>query len=97
MEILYPQATNDPQNCFIFPDGFSREELDKIYAGLEKIPFLEAKTLSSLENSGEENLEIRRSRLKWVPNTEEWDWLYHRMMTMAKLANDCLWHFDLIS
>ena len=33
--------------------------------------------------------------VKWIPQTDEWDWLYKRMMNLSKEANNELWKFDL--
>jgi PKHD-type hydroxylase len=33
--------------------------------------------------------------VKWIPQTNEWDWLYQRMMKLSEEANGALWKFDL--
>ena len=35
----FNQPNNDPQNYYWWSEGFSREELIKIYSDLESIPF----------------------------------------------------------
>ena len=39
----------------------------------------------------------RSSMVKWIPQSDDWNWLYVRMMELAKEANDETWNFDLIS
>lgn len=87
----YPPEQNDPQQFYWFDRGFSRQELDKIYNDLESIPFERAGVIN-------DDGKIRRSNIKWIPNTDpKWDWLYSRLMDMAKEANEALWKFDIHS
>lgn len=88
----FQQRENEPQNYYWYEFGFSKEELDKIYKDLENVPFEKATTLD-----GGSEKEIRSSRVKWIPKNEEWAWLYNKLMSMVKQANDTLWDFDLIS
>ena len=89
----FKQETNDPQNYYWYKNGFSKQELDKIYSNLENISFKDATIIGS-ENTPKE---IRSSRIKWIPKTEEWNWLYTKLMDMAVTANNELWKFDLFS
>ena len=91
----FNQPTNDPQNYYWFNAAFNKEELDKIYKGVANIPFKKATTIGSNDEPAPE--EIRSSSIKWIPKTEEWNWLYNRLMDYAKIANEAIWGFDLIS
>jgi PKHD-type hydroxylase len=88
---LFPQKHTDAQNYYYFDDGFSVEELDKIYTEVGDIPFMEATTI------GGENKKARSSSVKWVPQNNQWQWLYERLTNMIIEANDGLWNFDLLS
>lgn len=79
---------NDPTQYYYFEQGFSKEELDAISRGVSNLPFEVATTGKGID-------EIRKSKIKWIPQTSEWDWLYDKLMQMAVEANDTLWHFDL--
>lgn len=89
----FKKQTNDPQNYYWYKQGFSKEELDKIYKNLENVPFQKA----TLIGSADAPKEVRSSRVKWIPMNDEWKWLYDKLMSMATEANDQLWNFDLIS
>jgi PKHD-type hydroxylase len=89
----FNQSHNDPQNYYWFDSAFSKEDLSKIYEGVGKLPFHEA-TIIGAEKAPKE---IRSSSVKWIPRGPEWNWLYDRMMEYAKIANDAIWQFDLIS
>jgi PKHD-type hydroxylase len=90
--IVFPKHTCDSQNYYFFNQGFSTEELDKIYNGVAIIPFQKA-----IIGNDEENLDIRSSSIKWIPPNEQWGWLYEKLMNMVIEANNAIWHFDLHS
>ena len=85
-----PELT-DPQNYYYFQHGFSKPELNQIYKDVDTLPFHEATTLGG----GNTNKEIRSSNVKWIPQTEEWMWLYRKMGELATIANNNLWKFNL--
>lgn len=89
----FNKPINDPQNYYWYRDGFSKEELDKIYNGLKGVPEQEATTLGG--SSPDSN--IRKSIIKWIPKTHEWVWLYHKLMDYIVEANENCWNFDLVS
>lgn len=86
----FPAEQNDPLQFYWFQRGFSKEELNKIYNDLESIPFQRATVINDDNN-------IRRSNIKWIPQNQQWDWLYTKLMEMALEANDKLWKFDIHS
>ena len=85
----YPIIENDPQNYYYFEDGFSDEELKKIEKGVTRLPLQEASVVGGVDN------DARTSRVKWVPQENNWFWLYERLADYAQQANDHLWNFDL--
>lgn len=93
--MLFNPQTSDPQNYYWFKEGFSKEELNKIYKDVASLPFQEATLIGNADP--EAIKKIRSSSIKWIPKTPQWNWLYEKLMDMATQANDTLWHFDLIS
>jgi PKHD-type hydroxylase len=87
---LFPKKHTDSQNYYWFDKGFSPEELNKIYTDVGNLEFVAATTV------GGDN-KARSSSIKWIPQTQQWDWLYEKLMYMAIEANDILWNFDLHS
>jgi PKHD-type hydroxylase len=85
---IFPKKHVDSQNYYWFDKGFTDQELDKIYREVGEIPFQEATVVGG-------NKQIRSSSIKWVPQSEKWEWLYDKLMRMAIEANDVLWNFDL--
>lgn len=92
----FNQPYNDPQNYYWFQAAFTKEELEKIYTEVGQLPFHKA-TIIGASGTEETPDEIRSSSIKWIPKTPQWNWLYQRMMDYAKIANDAIWGFDLIS
>ena len=91
----FQQKTNDPQNFYWYPQGFTKEELDKIYADVAQLPFEKATVIG--EDDANAVKSIRSSSIKWIPKNQNWQWLYDKLMYMAVEANNALWNFDLVS
>jgi hypothetical protein len=88
---LFSKKHVDLQNYYYFDNGFSSEELDRIYKDVDDIDFVEATTI------GGDNKEARSSSIKWIPQNMKWNWLYSKLMDMAVEANSALWEFDGVS
>lgn len=92
-DFLYSKELNDPQNYYYYLNGFSDEELDKVYKDVATLDFNQATIIDGDPN----NKEIRSSSVKWIPKESQWDWLYVKLMSMAEKANSVLWNFNLYS
>jgi PKHD-type hydroxylase len=80
---------------YFFKNGFSREEIDSINEMAEQVAPSIAGIASGAEGSALE--QTRKSIVRWLPQSEEWGWVYERLMEMITEANDALWGFDLYS
>ena len=85
----FDQQEVDMQQYYFFKEGFTKEELSKISQGVEKLPFNKAST------AGGKDKKVRSSSVKWVPQNNEWYWLYEKLSDYAVQANFSLWNFDL--
>lgn len=90
--IIFPPKMVDIQNYYYFNNGFSNEELDKIYKDVAFLPFQEAKT--GADNDGIDK-KMRSSQIKWIYPSQQWEWLYDKLMNMIMEANNNLWHFNI--
>jgi len=86
---IIPTAENRPQDYYWFQHGFSSSQLVKLFDDLESIPFNNAQTFGGSSD------EIRKSRVKWLPQDERFEWLYDIMLTLANEANKEMWNFDI--
>ena len=87
----FDQEPTDAQNYYFYEKGFDKKELSKIYKGIQSLEETEATTIGGGKN------DVRSSKVRWIPQTEEWWWLYEKLSNMAVEANNCLWKFDIHS
>ena len=84
----FDQPPSDLLSLYSFQQGFSKEELKKIEEDIHTLPWQVAST-----TGGEK--EMRKSNIKWIPQHDNFFWLYERLANMAVEANNRLWKFDL--
>jgi len=75
-----------------FKDGFSKEELEHIEEMTLRLPF---ETAATGQDDSSTVTEYRKSKIKWCPQNEEWEWVYSKLHDMLVEANDVMWKFDL--
>ena len=85
----FNQAENDPQNFYYYSEGFNKEELNTIDEGIQKLKQQKASTVGDGDDS------IRSSKVRWIPQDNEWWWLYEKLSNMIVEANNHLWRFDI--
>lgn len=85
----FNQSENDPQNYYYFNEGFNKEELKTIDEGIKKLELKKATTVGEGDDS------IRSSKIRWIPQDNDWWWLYERLSNQIQEANNALWKFDL--
>jgi len=81
---------NDPQNYYYYDRGFSSDELKKIENDVANLNFVDG-----VVNGNELEESIRKSRIKWIPQDKNWEWLYSKLASMITRANDNLWKFNI--
>ena len=79
---------NDQQEYYWFQNGFSKSDLVRLQDDLENISFKEAETFGPAYDN------VRKSRVKWIPQEEQYNWLYELMEKLAIEANG-IWNFDI--
>lgn len=89
--ISFPPKLVDLQNYYFFENGFSDDELEKIYTNVANLSFTKGTTGA---DNNEDN-PIRSSQIKWIPTNDEWSWLYTKLINMIIEANNAIWNFNL--
>jgi len=84
----FESPQNNAMDYYWFDQGFTPEELNKIYTQVATLPFEVASTQGGMSDD-------RKSKIKWIPQTEEWMWLYEKLIELAAHANKEMWNFDL--
>lgn len=92
--ILKPVITQSKEhinqtNYYWFNKAFSDDEVDRIINGVKDLPNIKASIVGDVHDDS-----IRKSNIKWIPFSEEWDWLYEKIINQAKEANS-IWGFDI--
>lgn len=85
--------SRDMTSYYYFQQGFTPEEIDKINLMAERIDPIVAGIASGAE--GETLSQTRKSLIRWLPQDEDWKWVYERLMGLITEANNELWGFDL--
>lgn len=84
----FDRKANDSQNYYFYREGFDAQELQKISKGVEELPWHIASTAGGDSDN-------RKSNIKWIPQNDNWWWLYEKLSNYAVAANEELWDFDL--
>lgn len=99
MNYTFEQPENDPQQWYWFKEGLSQEEVNRIIQLASELPIHRATTIGNdgVAREGNDPNGIRSSMVKWIPQNQDWDWLYKKLVGFAEEANNNLWKFDLHS
>jgi PKHD-type hydroxylase len=88
--VIFDDSSNINQtNYYWFNRGFSNDEIDKIINGVKLLPNKKATIVGDVVDDT-----IRKSNIKWIPFSNEWDWLYEKIIGQVKEANK-IWGFDI--
>lgn len=97
MRYSFEQPVNDPQAYYWFQDALTPEEVKKVILMASELPIERAHTIGTDGERDGDGGAVRSSMVKWIPQNENWDWLYKRLLELANEANNQCWNFDLIS
>ena len=89
LNYTFEQEQTESQNYFYYKEGFSKDELKKISKNIKSLPWHIASTAAGDKDTN------RKSNIKWIPQNDDWFWLYEKLANMAIEANNSLWKFDL--
>tara|TARA_R110002020_G_scaffold326996_1_gene542620 strand:+ start:427 stop:1044 length:618 start_codon:yes stop_codon:yes gene_type:complete len=88
---------NNPDSSYVLKETFSKEEVDKIISQVKDLPITPTTLGAADGTTVKADKGIRSSVVKWIPETEEWAWVYQRMIDVAVKANNAAWRFDLVA
>ncbi len=94
MAYSFKRDQNDPQQYYWFESGLNKEELIKFNNLILNLEYHDA-TIIGDSASGEKSLDVRSSKIKWIPHSNDWNWLYNKFQDMITEANDELWNFNI--
>ncbi len=79
-------------NYYYFTDAFTKEELVEIRRIGDSTPKQSGTTVS---DDSEHVSEYRKSEIAWLGDDNETRWLYEKMASLCKTANQQMWNFDI--
>ncbi len=94
MAYSFKRDQNDPQQYYWFESGLTKEELIKFNNLILNLEYHDA-TIIGDSASGEKSLDVRSSKIKWIPHSNDWNWLYNKFQDMITEANGELWNFNI--
>lgn len=94
MSYSFKRDQNDPQQYYWFESGLTKEELIKFNNLILNLEYHDA-TIIGDSSSGEKSLDVRSSKIKWIPHSNDWNWLYNKFQDMITEANNELWNFNI--
>jgi len=94
MAYSFKRDQNDPQQYYWFESGLTKEELIKFNNLILNLEYHDA-TIIGDSSSGEKSLDVRSSKIKWIPHSNDWNWLYNKFQDMITEANGELWNFNI--
>ena len=80
----------DLNNYYVFHQAFTPEEIETIICLGDMVAEQDGKVVNDVDST------YRRSRIRWLPRDSTTEFLYARISTLVKRANEACWHFDLI-
>ena len=77
---------------YIFYEGnfLKKDEISQVQSQILSLEFMEGRTGRSKEADN-----FRRSKIKWIPGTKEWKWLYNKIIDKTFEVNKNHWDFDI--
>ena len=91
--IPFTPKFNNPLGISCKDNCINQQEIDILYTLLKDIPYEKGSTFD--EDGKKEFRDIRKSKVKWIPQTEQFLPLYHRIEDLIQEANDEHWNFNL--
>lgn len=88
-----PTFNHNPVEWYVFESGFSDPEVTAILELAKGFPEVEGGVLA--ENA--QVHAVRKSRLRWMLNKPETEWIYQRLFQCVNEANSVLWQFNPIA
>jgi PKHD-type hydroxylase len=81
-------------NFFYFEQGLTPEQADRVVELAKKLPTKDGTVFDSGDTTSVVR-SYRKSKIRWIPKTEEFMWLYWELVNLIKTANKRMWNFDI--
>ena len=84
-------------NYYWFEKGLSEDDLQKVESQIKKdnielddgVIFADQENLDTIHK-------VRKSKITWLQEEDEWQWLYNKFIDFTQIANDNMWNCELV-
>ena len=83
-----PDFFNKPLEVLSIPNFLSSSEIFDILEGIKNTKHKRADIIANNHN-------YRSSNVKWIPNTDEWDWLRNKIFSQTQVINSENYRFEI--
>ena len=97
MNLSYPFVAQhrtdlNHMNYYYYVNAFTDDELDTLIKMANKLP-----KQSGLVGAGDTSTQSdhRKSEISWIPQNDDFLWIYERITELSMAANAQMWNFDL--
>jgi PKHD-type hydroxylase len=81
-------------NFYYFENGLTPEQADRVVELAKQLPTKDGAVFDSGDTTSIVR-SYRKSKIRWIPKTEEFMWLYWELANLINTANNKMWHFDI--
>jgi PKHD-type hydroxylase len=81
-------------NFFYFEHGLTPEQADRVVELAKQLPTKDGAVFDSGDTTSIVR-SYRKSKIRWIPKTEQFMWLYWELASLVNIANKRMWNFDI--
>jgi len=81
-------------NFFYFEQGLTPEQADRVVEMAKQLPTKDGTVFDSGDSTSVVR-SYRKSKIRWIPKTEPFMWLYLELANLINTANKRMWNFDI--
>jgi len=89
MQVNLLEQNENMTNYFYYKHYFKSEDIEKIKEICYKYNVIDGNV------SGKINKSYRTSQIRWIPKNEETKWIYDKIISLMKNANNKMWKFHI--
>lgn len=79
----------------LVPQALSEEQIERLLSDIETLPWQGGTVSNGAAGGATVETSIRKSKVKWIPRTQQWAWLYEIVSVLIHTANRELWDFQI--
>jgi len=95
--IEFPPQINTPTQIFNIPNFLDRSEILSLSQKLKSISFKDGAIDIGKDNgNGVLDINVRKSKVKWIPQSSTFNWLYNKLINQIQQTNSTSYKFKIL-